>query len=182
MTESPHPRPIPTVLLIALALGLLAALGAGPSPTHAAEFRLGAGLHYWNAAEDLIDDRLEEDGLGGVITLQYVPDGLFRLGLDVEILPDGFPGANDSEALAPVAFVMVGRSGLYAGLGVGVTFGDGGGSPSDPFYVGRLGFDFEIVPSVHLDVHADYRADAVSELDSPDVDTITVGAAVRFAF
>src|SRR5687767_2004964 len=50
----------------------------------AAEHRLGLGAHYWRSLDDLGDAGLEEDGVAPFLTYQYVPEGIFRLELDLE--------------------------------------------------------------------------------------------------
>ena len=50
----------------------------------------------------------------------------------------------------------------------------------------RAGLDIEVLPNLRLDINANYRFldwDNVKELDKKiNTDTITFGAAVRFAF
>ena len=72
--------------------------------------------------------------------------------------------------------------GLYCGVGVGVTISDGlEDDVSDPFYAARLGWDFQVLPRLHVDVNANYRANSFSELEDYDSDSITLGAALRVA-
>jgi hypothetical protein len=90
------------------------------------------------------------------------------------------PPASTKPTLSPVAFVLLG-SGLYGGVGVGMSFSDGlVDNRSNPFWVARLGLDLLILPKTRLDLHADYRARAFDELDNVKTDGITLGAAVRF--
>lgn len=152
------------------------------APAEAGQHRLGLGLHAWRALDDFDDEGfsdIESDGLSWVATYQYNPPGLFRLGLDLEYSRDGFAGSSEP-TLSPVAFLLLG-SGIYGGVGVGMSFSDGlVDNRSDPFWVARLGFDFHIFPKIRLDFHADYRAGAFDELDNVDSDGITLGTAVRF--
>ena len=72
--------------------------------------------------------------------------------------------------------------GLYGGVGVGVTISDTlDDNVSDPFYAARLGWDFQVLPRLHVDVHANYRANTFAELEDYDSDSITLGAALRVA-
>lgn len=171
-----------TGALLAAAAGL-GCLLASATPAAAAEHRFGVGANYWRALDDLdaSDLEVDEDGIAPYFTYQYVPAGIFKLGLDVEYYESGFGGSTDP-AYVPVGFVLV-EFGLYAGVGVGVTISDGlSDNVSDPFYAARLGWDFQILPNLHVDLNANYRANTFSELENYDSDAITLGAAVRVAF
>jgi hypothetical protein len=166
--------PLTAMLLLA---GLLAASGAAA----AAEHRLGIGQLYWRSLDDIGEVGLEEDGVAPFLTYQYVPEGIFRLELDVEYYGDGFAGS-DSAAYSPVGFVLV-ELGLYAGVGMGVTVSDGlSDNVSDPFYAARVGWDFTVLPRLHVDVNVNYRANTFEGLEDYDRDSLTVGAAARVAF
>ena len=56
----------------------------------------------------------------------------------------------------------------------------------DPFFVLRAGFDIEVLPSLRLDLNANYHFtdfESISTVDEDvDTDTITLGAMVRFEF
>jgi hypothetical protein len=154
-----------------------AAAGAG-----AAEHRFGLGANYWRTLDDLDASELEveEDGVAPYFTYQWVPAGIVRLGLDVEYYEAGFGGSTDA-AYAPVGWVIV-EFGLYGGVGAGVTISDGlSDNVSDPFYAARLGWDFQVLPNIHVDLNANYRANTFAELEEYDSDAITLGAAVRVA-
>ena len=166
-----------TVRLVAL----LALLLLPTAAAEAAEHRLGIGQLYWRSIEDVADAGVEDDGTATFLTYQYVPAGIFRLEVDLEYYPKGFGGA-ESEAYAPVGMVLV-EFGLYAGVGAGITLADDFGSnASEPFYVARVGWDFQLIPRLHLDVNANYRSNTFSELREYDSDSITLGAAARLAF
>jgi hypothetical protein len=163
--------------LVTLLLGAWLAAGAG-----AAEHRFGLGAHYWRALDDLdvTDLEVEEEGVAPYLTYQYAPEGWFRFELDLEYYEAGFGGATEA-AVSPLAFLLV-ELGLYGGVGVGVTISDGiDNNVSDPFYAARLGYDFAVLPNVHVDVNANYRADSFAALEDYDSDSITLGAAVRIA-
>ena len=66
----------------------------------------------------------------------------------------------------------------WARVGAGVTISDGlPDDVSDPFWAARVGWDFQVLPNVHVDLNANYRADAFSELEEVDSDAVTLGAA-----
>lgn len=148
-----------------------------------AEVRIGGGIHYWTALSDIeVDDvDIDDDGTSFIASVQWVPGGLFKFEGNLEYFTDGFGGGN-SDALAPQAFVLLG-SGLYGGLGIGVTYNDEleGNNFSDPFYTARVGLDFEVLPAIHLDINANYLFNAFSDIDGADEDSITLGAIARIA-
>ena len=168
-------------------LVLLGVLWMTPGTAEAAENRFGLGVHFWKTVDDLVDDigddsfaDIEDDGFAVVLSYQRVPRGLFRFELDVEIYGEGYGGSDDT-AVTPLAYILFGGDGLYVGAGVGVTFSDGlDGSVSDPFFAGRIGWDFALLPSLSLDINANYRTGSFSEIDSFDSDAVTLGAMVRF--
>jgi hypothetical protein len=161
----------------------LAALlaGATAGEAGAAEHRFGLGYLYWQALEDIESARIEEDGAAPFLTYQYVPEGIFRLELDLEYYAGGF-GGSDSAAFSPSAYVLV-EFGLYAGVGAGVTSFDGiADVVLDPFYVVRLGWDFQVVTRLHVDLHANYRVGSSLLHSDERYDIVTLGAAARVAF
>lgn len=168
-------------------IGIVAFLVMGgivvSTPAQGAEKRLGGGVHYWRTIDDIDDeglDDIDDDGYGIVGSFQIVPAGLFSFEFDVEYYDDGFGGSRDS-VIAPQALVLIGH-GLYAGAGVGIEYSDGfrdGDKWSDPFYVGRVGLNLELLPNFFLDINANYQANAFDELDEADTDSITLGALVR---
>jgi hypothetical protein len=168
----------------AVLLALAIALGWSAAARAEAEHRFGVGQLYWRALDDIADEGLDQDGTASFLTYQYAPEGIFRLELDVEYYAQGF-GGSESAAYSPVAFVLV-EFGLYVGLGVGVTISDGlSDDISHPFYAARVGWDFQLIPRLHLDVNANYRADtfeAIKTFRDYDRDSITLGAAVRLEF
>jgi hypothetical protein len=149
-----------------------------------AEVRLGGGVHYWTALDDIeVDDvNIDESGSSFIASLQWLPGGLFYFEGDLEYFDDGFGGGN-AGALAPQAFALAGVGALYGGLGIGVTYNDdlAGDNWSDPFYTLRAGLDFELLPRIHLDVHGNYIFNAFSDIDGADEDSITLGAIARIA-
>jgi hypothetical protein len=168
-------------LAVSLALAALV-----PAAATAGEHRLGFGYHYWQTLDDIELDELSEiddEGSSIVASYQYLPGGLIRLEADLEYFEEGFGGALD-EAYAPQLFVLFGRN-FYGGVGVGVTKSDGfadGDEWSDPWYAGRVGLELLLLPRVHLDINANYRADAFKELEEAETDALTLGASLRVAF
>jgi hypothetical protein len=160
---------------------LILATGTVIATPARAEHRLGVGELYWRSLGDLSRADLEEDGIAPFVTYQYVPAGIFKFELDLEYYRKGF-GGSTAAAYSPVAFVLA-EFGLYGGVGAGVTVSDGlQDNVSDPFYVARLGYDFQLVPRLHFDINANYRANTFAALKDYDKDSLTFGAAARVAF
>ena len=171
--------------LSALIFGLLLVTLVA-APAQAADHRLGVGAHFWRTLDDFTDDifndpfdDIEDDGFAIVASYQYVPDGLFRLEVDLEYYDGGFGGSNEA-AWTPIGYVIFGGN-WYVGVGVGFTFSDGlDGDVSDPFYAARIGREIDLLPGISVDINANYRADAFSELEDAESDAITLGAIIRF--
>lgn len=165
----------------ALALALLFPVAAS-----AGSHRLGFGYHYWKTMDDIDISNLgdvDDNGSAAVISYQYLPGGLMRFELDFEYYNEGFGGSTDT-AYSPQAFFLIGRL-FYAGVGVGMTKSDSfpnGESWSDPWFAGRLGVDMLLLPRIHLDINANYRAGAFRDLQDAEYDAMTLGASLRFAF
>jgi hypothetical protein len=168
---------------IARAAAVLALAVSMPAAAAAAEQRIGFGYHYWQTVDE-IDvahlDQVDDAGYSIVFSYQYLV-GLIRFEGDLEYFDDGFGGSTES-AYAPQAYVLVGRF-FYAGVGVGVTHSTGfaDGDWSDPWFAGRVGLDVLLLPHIHLDVNANYRANAFSEL-AEDTGAFTLGASLRLGF
>lgn len=171
------------ISILTLPVGLL--LGAALWSPVEAEVRLGGGVHYWTALDDIeVDDvNIDESGSSFIASLQWLPGGLFYLEGDLEYFDKGFGGAN-AGAWAPQAFGLVGLGAIYGGLGIGITYNDEleGSNFSDPFYTLRAGLDFELLPKIHVDIHGNYIFNAFSDIDGASEDSITFGAIARFAF
>lgn len=142
------------------------------------EHRLGGGVNYWVALENLDEHDVDENGFSYLISYQYMMDWV-GLELDVELLPDRF----GEDAVAPAAYFLIGKT-LYAGVGIGIVNYDGDFA-DEPFFALRAGLDLEVLPSLYLDISANYRFNDKADLDDSDrkidTDTIFLGAAVRFA-
>ena len=146
-------------------------------------YEVGVGAHYWRTLHDLDLDGVEEDGVAWYASLQIVPAALLRFEFDLEMLPEKFAGGRDN-VVAPAAYVVVG-TGIYGALGIGGYYSDGS-FEDDPFYAVRAGLVIELLPSLHIDINANYRVnewEAVRQIDENlDTDTITLGAAARLQF
>lgn len=167
-----------------IAIALLSFAAVAVAPAQAGEHRLGFGFHYWKTVDELDDegfDDIDDSGLSQVFSYQYLPNPVLRWEIDVEYFDDGFAGATE-EAYSPQVFLLFGR-GIYGGLGVGATYSSGLIDDwSDPFYAARAGIDLLLLPKIHLDINANYRFDAWSELEDVDTETLTLGAIARFSF
>jgi hypothetical protein len=142
--------------------------------------RIGGGVHYWTALDDIDVDDVDESGFAYVISYQLRPASLIKFGVDLEILPEEFGGAPDP-VYAPQAYVIIG-AGIYAGLGIGGYYTDGEFA-EDPFYTLRAGLDFCILPKFYLDINVNYRFEEWDDIKTVDEDvssdTLTLGAALR---
>lgn len=164
-------------------VGVLLLLVVGAAmPGRAAEKRFGLGVHYWETVSSLADKgfgHLKDNGTSWLVSYQVAPRGLFTFEADLEYFNSGF-GGSDEATFSPQFFVLVGH-GLYAGVGIGANASNGFGNVlSDPFYIGRAGFDFELVPRLYIDVNANYQVDAFNQLSNTNTDAITLGAMVRW--
>jgi opacity protein-like surface antigen len=161
-------------------LPLLLMIGAvlAAAPALAADHRIGLGVHHWQTVDDLADEGfegLDDSGTSGILSYQYMPEGIFSFELDMEYFADGFGGSTEA-AWSPQVYLLVGH-GLYAGVGAGTVYSDG--ETSDPFYAAKVGVDFALIPHLSVDVNANYRFNDWSLIDEVDTDTVTFGAVLR---
>ena len=163
------------LVLFFVALGLAA-------PASAGEHVIGVGANYWKTIDDLdIDESIDQDGLSTVFSYQYWPGGMIGVEFDVEYFDNGFSGAT-KDAYSPQAYVVVGRN-FYVAAGVGTTYSsDLEDEITDPFYAAKAGINISLLPHIDLDVAANYRFDAWSQLDQAETDTVFLGATLRFNF
>lgn len=144
----------------------------------AGDHRLGGGINYWVAVDDIDVSDVDDDGFSYLASYQYWP-GLIGLEIDLEILPDKY----GETAVAPQAFVLVGQA-LYAGAGIGLEYRDGDFA-DEPFFALRGGFNLEMLPGLYLDIYATYRFNDSADLDDEatdiDSDTVFLGTMVRIA-
>ncbi len=157
-------------------LMLLLILSAAQAQNH----RIGAGVNYWTALDDIDIDNIDEDGLSFLVSYQFRPT-LIGLQVDLEFLPDLF----GEDAIAPAIYAVAGKA-IYAAAGIGIVNQDGDFA-DDPFLALKAGLDLELLPSIFLDISASYRFnskfdDIGDELDKIDTDTVFLGAAARMAF
>ena len=164
-------------LIIITACGMLLPFGA--EAQEGSQHYLGVGAHYWTAIDDIDTDNVDENGFAWLITYQLQPAALLKLEINLEILPDGFRGADD-QMLAPELYLLLG-SVIYAGAGIGVYYVNSDFS-DEPFYAFRAGLDLELIPRIHIDINGNYRFENWDNLRGEDIDTdtVTLGAAVRF--
>ncbi len=160
---------------------LLALIVALPSISDAGQ-RIGAGIHYWRTV-DSVDREFDRDGVSYLVTYQTSILPLLKLQTDLEIFPSTFAGSKNT-VYAPQALGIVGGW-LYAGAGIGILYADSSFADR-PFYLLRVGLDLPILPSLRLDVNANYHFSewkGINEIaDDIESDTITLGAALRLAF
>jgi hypothetical protein len=142
--------------------------------------RIGAGLTYWHAIDDIDFSDFDQDGTSWFVTYQSRGDYLVGWEADFELMPEGFMGSPET-VYAPQAYVILGRS-ISGAVGIGWYYSDGDWS-DQPFYALRAGMEFMLLPKVYLDITANYRftkwGDIKDEEISIDTDTIMLGAALR---
>ena len=144
--------------------------------------RIGGGINYWVAIEDIDEDNVDEDGIAFILSYQYRMSEFFKLEGNLEFLGEGYAGSDDF-VLSPQLYFLIGK-GLYGGVGIGINYSDGDFA-DQPYFALRAGVDFEILPSIFLDINANYRFEKwdFDEIQEDiDTDTVTLGAIVRFEF
>lgn len=144
--------------------------------------RIGAGVHYWVALDDIDVNDVDEEGFSFIFSYQNIRAGFFKFEADLGLLKEGYAGA-DTTVWSPQAYFLVGK-GIYGGVGVGINYADGDFA-KNPFYALRVGFDLEVLPSIFLDLNANYRFenwnfDYIKE--DVSTDTVTMGAVLRLEF
>jgi hypothetical protein len=142
--------------------------------------RIGAGLTYWYALEDIDFSEFDRNGTSWFITYQSRGDQLIGWEADFEFMQEGFMGSRET-VYAPQAYAVLGRS-LTAAAGIGWYYSDGEFA-DEPFYVLRAGMEFSLIPTIGLDITANYRFSKWGDLKDEDIDidtdTIVLGAAIR---
>jgi len=141
--------------------------------------RFGGGLHYLRTVGDIKDEpEWDPDAIGILASYQFSPPLLLTLEFDVEWLPNY--GGTDESMIEPQAWVLIGGF-LYGGGGIGIGYINSDWQ-ENPFYALRAGVNLVLL-SLNLDVFATYRFQSTGELEdfgTKDLDTITLGAVVRF--
>lgn len=166
--------------LICLVLGSLVWAGAVNAGS-----RLGVGVTYWHALEDVELTNLDFDRDGVSWFLSYQSRGAYLVGWEagLEMMPEGFMASTEN-VYGPQAYVIVGSS-IYGAAGIGWYYSDGDWA-DEPFYALRVGMEYTLVPSIYFDIYANYRftrwGDLKDEEEDIDTDTIMLGAAVRLGF
>ena len=170
-----------TVVIVMSVVMLFASLAIGADSQKSSHF--GIGANYWKAVKDIDVQNVDKNGMSWLLTYKYAPDTLLKLEADLEVFKKGFAGVTEN-VYAPQAYVILG-AGLYAGLGIGTYYADGGFADS-PFYAFKAGLDLELLPSIWLDINANYRFNEWGNLgdvaENISTDTVTIGAALRLAF
>jgi len=164
------------LLMVMASLAVLAVA----QPAGAGEHTLGFGVNYWKTVDDLKDSgfKVKDDGLSQIASYQYRPGGMIAFEFDLEYFDKGFGGAI-KDAYSPQAYVLLGRN-WYAGAGVGTTYSkDFKDEISDPFFAAKAGLRIGLLPHLDLDINANYRFDAWSELNRAGTDTVFLGAMAR---
>jgi opacity protein-like surface antigen len=145
--------------------------------------RVGAGLTYWHAFDDIDFDDFDQDGVSWFVTYQSRGNYLIGWEADFELMPEGFMGS-PKKVYAPQAYLIMGGS-FYGAVGIGGYYSDGDWADK-PFYALRAGMEFTLLPNVYLDLCANYRFTEWGDLKDEDIDvdtdTIMLGAAVRLGF
>lgn len=155
----------------------------GSTGAFAGDTRFGVGAHYWVVVDDITAKNFDEDGVSWIISLQQKLGPVLRLEGDIEILPEGFGGSPD-RGYAPQAYIGVG-SGFHADFGVGINYLDGD-FQEKPFYALRAGIELELIPSLFIDINANYRFEDFNRIKTVDHDVsttvVTMGAFARLEF
>ena len=163
------------ILMIVLLSGFICLAG------EASAQRIGVGAHYWRTVDSL--DDFDRDGISYRLTFQNSLTPLLHYQLDLERFSRDFADLDDP-LYAPQFMLLLGRW-VYGGAGIGILYSDGDFG-NKPFYLLRTGLDIALLPRLRLDVNANYYFSTwrgiSSTVDNIDTDTITLGAAVRFAF
>ncbi|WP_419659430.1 uncharacterized protein Dvar_83230 [Desulfosarcina variabilis str. Montpellier] len=144
--------------------------------------RIGVGLHYWTALEDIEIDDVDENGYSWIFSYQRILSNLFKFEIDAGLTKEGYAGS-DTTVWTPQAYFLIGNT-IYAGVGAGINYIDDEFA-DDPFYALRAGIDLEIFPNLFLDINANYRFEKWNTekiKEDVDTDTVTLGAILRLQF
>ncbi|HAS83158.1 MAG TPA: hypothetical protein DCS43_10925 [Verrucomicrobia bacterium] len=167
-------------IMTAAVIGVLAVVQGGQAEGNS---RLGGGVNFWTAVDDIDDRGIDDNGTSWLISYQHRIASLLRVEADLEVFPSDFMGIHGT-VTAPQAYLVVGM-GIYAALGTGILYSDGDFA-DELFYALRAGIELEILTDMYLDLNVNYRfADgpSMSEIGHDiDGDTMTLGAALRLEF
>ena len=162
-----------TGILISMVCCVLCGLTAAEAGT-----RIGAGLTYWHALDDIDLKEFDQNGASWFVTYQSGGVGLIKWEADFEMMPEGFM-ASPKTVYAPQVYAVLGKT-ITAAVGIGWYYSDGDWA-DQPFYALRAGMEFILLPKISLDITANYRFTKWGELEGEDIDTDTImlGAALR---
>jgi hypothetical protein len=165
--------------IVVLVLAVCVFLIGGVAEDALCGHRFGGGLHYLRTVGDIKDvPEWDPDAVGILGSYQFAPPLFLAFEFDVEWLPNY--GGTDESLIEPQAWVLT--SGLiYGGGGIGIGYINSDWQ-ENPFYALRLGVNVVLL-SLNVDVFATYRFQSTGELEgfgTKDLDTVTLGAVVRF--
>jgi len=142
---------------------------------------VGVGVNYWHALEDIDLSDFDQNGVSWYLSLQSRSDFLVGWEVDLEMMPKGFMAAPQT-VYAPQAYAVIGKM-ITGAVGIGWYYSDGDWS-DEPFYALRAGLELMLLPSLTLDITANYRFTDWGELEGEDIDTDTImlGAALMLGF
>jgi len=167
-----------SILVCSLLAAIVVAGGAFDSAR--CGHQLGGGIHYLRTLGDIKDvPGWDENAVGFMVSYRYAMP-LIKIEGDLEWVPDY--GGSDKTMFQPQAWLIVGGL-IYGAGGIGGSYIDGDWL-DNPFYGLRAGADLTLA-GLNLDVFASYcfqSAEVFDEIDQNDLDAITFGAIVRFAF
>ena len=142
--------------------------------------QIGVGAHYWIVLNDL-DTKFDDNALSYYVSFRYNPS-LWGIEANVEYYPK--ETLFEKAAYEPQAFFILGST-LYGGIGLGWLYSDGDWA-DDPTYALKAGLNIKLFDTLALDINANYRFNSFDDFNdtgkNDDLDTITLGAAVRFCF
>ena len=142
--------------------------------------QIGVGAHYWISLDD-IDTDWDENAISYYVSFRYNPS-LWGIEANVEYYPK--ETLFRKAAYEPQAFFILGNT-LYGGIGLGWLYSDGDWA-DDPTYALKAGFNIKLFDAIGLDINANYRFNSFDDFDEDgkkiDMNTITLGAAVRYCF
>ena len=147
----------------------------------AMEQQIGVGAHYWTEVEHTNIFDMDDSGMAFLVSYRNQLTSLMGFEVDLEVADKDYAGQGET-VLAPQVFVFVGAD-IYAGVGIGVNYADG--DFGSPYYLLRVGYNLEILPSIFLDINVNYRAekwDVDAMAEDLSTETITLGAFVRIGF
>ncbi len=167
----------------AFLLTATAALALCTSAFAKSGFEIGIGANYWYSLDDAVDKSFDDNGLGYMISTRINIADYLSIGLELERSPDNFI-ALEKEMYAPSAHLILGDW-IYVGLGAGTYYYDGD-FYDDYWYNLRAGIKLQLLPSIVLDINANYRMDSWKDMGTVkndiDTDNVIAGAAIRLAF